>query len=130
MPITAKTLAACPSLKLIAVFAIGSDHVNLAACKEHGITVCNVPAASNESVAEHAIALYFALRRRVVQMHELTVGGEKWKETGSLAKEFGGLPPTCREETMGIFGGGELGVSPLCFHYFTRFTKSDTNLER
>lgn len=40
--------------------------VDLEACKERGVKVCNVPAASNEAVAEHTIALYFALRRCVV----------------------------------------------------------------
>jgi glycerate dehydrogenase len=66
VPITAEILAACPKLKLVAVFAIGTDMVDLEACKKHGVKVCNVPAASNESVAEHAISLYFALRRCVV----------------------------------------------------------------
>lgn len=66
VPITAATIAACPKLKLIAQFAIGTDMVDLEACKKHGVKVVNVPAASNESVAEHAIALFFALRRCIV----------------------------------------------------------------
>lgn len=66
VPITAEIVAACPKLKLVAVFAIGTDMVDLEACKKHRVKVCNVPAASNESVAEHAISLYFALRRCVV----------------------------------------------------------------
>ena len=74
------------------------------------MTVCNVPAASNEAVAEHALALYFALRRNVVYMHELTAEGQKWPEKGSLAQDFGRIPNTCRAETMAIFGGGELGT--------------------
>jgi len=111
VPITSSTLAACPKLKLIAVFAIGSNHIDLAACKDHHVTVCNIPAASNEAVAEHAIALYFALRRNVVRMHELTAGGQRWVEKGSLAKDFGSIPNTCRDEVMAIFGGGELGKS-------------------
>lgn len=66
VPISAETLARCPKLKLIAEFGVGTDMLDLAACKKHGVQVCNVPAASNEAVAEHAIALYFALRRNVV----------------------------------------------------------------
>ena len=66
VPITADTLSKCPRLKLIAVLAIGTDMIDLAACKEHGVQVCNVPAASNEAVAEHAIALFFALRRNII----------------------------------------------------------------
>lgn len=70
VPISAETIAICAKrrLKLIAVHAIGYDMIDLKACKEHGIKVCNVPGASNEAVAEHAVALFFALRRRVVGM--------------------------------------------------------------
>lgn len=109
IPITRSTLAACPKLKLVAVFAVGSNHIDLAACKDYQVTVCNIPAANHESVAEHAIALYFALRRNVVGMHEITAGGERWVEKGSLAKDFGSIPNSCRDEVMAIFGGGELG---------------------
>ncbi|KAH8592298.1 2-hydroxyacid dehydrogenase-like protein [Bisporella sp. PMI_857] len=110
VPITAGVLAACPSLKLVAVWAIGSDHIDLAACKEKGVRVCNIPAASNEAVAEHAISLYFSLRRRIVYLHELTRAGKEWVSRGSLAGEFGGkIPGTAREEVLSVFGAGELG---------------------
>ena len=118
IPVSAATIAACPNLKLVAVCAIGSDHVDLAACKERGITVSNVPAASVEAVAEHAIALFFALRRNVVGMHQLTVKGDEWGKTGSLAGQFGGMPGTCRDDVMGIFGAGELGP-PLSLLLFS-----------
>ncbi|KAH9213686.1 D-isomer specific 2-hydroxyacid dehydrogenase [Leptodontidium sp. 2 PMI_412] len=100
VPITEETLQACPDLKLIAVLAIGTDMIDLAACKKYGVTVCNVPAASVESVAEHAIALFFAARR-------------KWGKTGSLKGEFGECPGTCREEVVGIVGGGNR-VATIC----------------
>ena len=89
--------------------------IDLDTCKAHGVTVSNVPAASNEAVAEHAIALYFAVRRNVVQMHEMTMQGEEWPARGSLISFWGGLPSTCRQEVMGIFGGGELGMSSFPF---------------
>lgn len=116
VPITAATLAVCPKLKLIAVLAIGVDMIDLVACREKGVIVSNVPAASNESVAEQAIALFFALRRRVVSMHELTVAGERWGKQVTLKGEFGDCPRTCRQEVVGILGGGELGnrVATIC----------------
>ncbi|KAL2072088.1 hypothetical protein VTL71DRAFT_11431 [Oculimacula yallundae] len=116
VPITEETLQACPDLKLIAVLAIGTDMIDLEACRKYGVTVCNVPAASNESVAEHAVALFFAARRKVVRLHRLTVNGGDWAKTGSLKDEFGELPGTCREEIVGIIGGGELGnrVANIC----------------
>src|SRR4051812_48392926 len=51
VPINATTISQLPNLKLIAVFAIGCDHIDLEACKRYKVTVCNVPAASNEAVA-------------------------------------------------------------------------------
>jgi glycerate dehydrogenase len=76
--------------------------------------VTNVPAASNESVAEHAIALFFALRRNIVGMHDRTKGGdgEEWVRKYSLRSKLWGCPRTCREEVVGILGGGELGIPP------------------
>lgn len=109
IPITEATLSVCPRLKLVAVMAIGTDMIDLAACKKHRVTVSNVPAASNESVCEHAIALYFALRRNVVRMHDLTSMGSLWRQKMTLKSEFGECPRTCRQEIAGIFGGGELG---------------------
>ena len=46
-------------------------------------------------------------------MHGLTVSGGEWGKTGSLKNEFGECPGTCREEVVGIIGGGELGESTL-----------------
>ena len=46
--ISASTLDACPNLKFVAVMAIGFDMVDLEACKERGVKVANVPAASSE----------------------------------------------------------------------------------
>ena len=84
--------------------------IDLAACKARNILLTNVPAASVESVAEHAIALFFALRRNVIGMHDLTRGGEEWMQKWSLKNEFGPCPGTAREEIMGILGSGELGM--------------------
>lgn len=96
--------------------------ISLVACQAHNVLVTNVPAASIEAVAEHALALFFALRRNVIGMHELTVGTDEWVKKWSLKGEFGGCPGTCREEVVGILGGGELGAfyalfsSRFCFH--------------
>lgn len=111
VPLTAALLdpAVSPRLRLVAIVAIGSDMIDLAACAARGITVCNVPAASNEAVSEHAIALYMAVRRRIVDLHALTVEGVRWPELGTLKGDFGDLPGTWREEVVGIIGAGDLG---------------------
>ena len=95
--------------------------IDLSACKTHGVTVTNVPAASHESVSEHAIALFFALRRNIVGMHDITRGGEEWVKKYSLKDEFGFCPGTCREEVVGILGGGELGIYLLLLLFSFNF---------
>jgi len=94
--------------------------ISLVACQAHNVLVTNVPAASIEAVAEHALALFFALRRNVVVLHELTVGTDEWVKKLSLKGEFGGCPGTCREEVVGILGGGELGTFYALFssHFY------------
>ena len=84
--------------------------IDLPACRVRNILVTNVPAASVESVAEHAIALFFALRRNIVGMHDLTVGGEEWVKKYSLKDDFGECPGSCKEEVVGVLGGGKLGM--------------------
>ncbi|KAM0148936.1 hypothetical protein ACHAQE_009605 [Botrytis cinerea] len=115
--LTSTILSQLPNLKHIAILAIGTDHVDIAYCKEHGISVSNVPAANSEAVSEHGLTLYMALRRNVVGMHERTREGKEWKEKGSLSKHFyGGLMSGFKGEVVGIVGGGELGnrVANLC----------------
>lgn len=86
--------------------------VDIPACMAAGITVHNVPAASNESVAEHAISLYFSIRRKIPRMQRCLVESTFWQEKGTTSSVFGPLPRTARGETVGIIGGGELGTSP------------------
>ncbi|KAF4637399.1 hypothetical protein G7Y89_g697 [Cudoniella acicularis] len=109
-PINAATLAQCSSnLRLIAVMAAGYEIIDLAACRERGVQVCNIPSASAEAVAEHAIALYLAVKRRIVELHTVTKEGLEWPERKLTIHRFGYLPRTCRSETMGIVGYGTLG---------------------
>ncbi|WP_019581922.1 D-2-hydroxyacid dehydrogenase [Pseudomonas mandelii] len=54
-----------PNLRFICVAATGYDCIDLAACRDFAVTVCNVPAYSAQSVAESVIASIFALRRQL-----------------------------------------------------------------
>ena len=56
-PITDKTLAACPSVKLICVLATGYNVVDCDAAKKRGIPVCNVPAYGTAAVAQFTFSL-------------------------------------------------------------------------
>ncbi|OCL02814.1 hypothetical protein AOQ84DRAFT_357203 [Glonium stellatum] len=106
--------AVTPNLRLVAVMATGTDCVDLEACKARGVRVVNCPNANIDSVSEHAISLYFAARRRVVQMHNATLAEpSEWKAKQTLTRlmRFGdGKPPlSCRDEILGIVGYGSLG---------------------
>ncbi len=54
-----------PKLKLVATRSTGFDHIDLGACKENNITVCNVPTYGENTVAEHTFALILSISRNV-----------------------------------------------------------------
>ncbi|CZR68183.1 related to SER33-3-phosphoglycerate dehydrogenase [Phialocephala subalpina] len=110
VPLSRECLQQCTSeLRLVAAMAAGYDIIDLEACRERGIKVCNIPSASAESVAEHAFSLYLAVKRRIVELDALTRAGTEWPEKKTAIHRFGGLPKTWRSETLGIIGYGTLG---------------------
>ena len=70
-----RVFAACPRLRLLSLWGTGTDHVDLAAAARHGVTVCNTPAVSAVSIAEHALALLLAVARRIPQLDAATRAG-------------------------------------------------------
>ena len=55
--ITEEVFESCPNLKYVGLFATGFNNVDLNAASRHGAVVCNVPAYSTDSVAQHTFAL-------------------------------------------------------------------------
>jgi glycerate dehydrogenase len=100
-------LGSLPSLKLIAVTATGYDCVDVAAAKELGIPVSNVPTYGTDSVSQFAFAQLLELCHRV-SMHDAAVREGRWQTCGSFSFwltpqiELAGL-------TMGIIGFGRIG---------------------
>lgn len=97
--------AAGPQLKMVANYAVGFDNVDVAEAKKRGILVTNAPTPEiNESVAEHAIALIFALAHRIVETDQFTRGGKYhgWGPEMLLGTDIAG-------KTLGIIGGGAIG---------------------
>jgi glycerate dehydrogenase len=67
-------LAQLPLLRFICVAATGYDCIDLAACREFGVVVSNVPAYSAHSVAEPVITSIFALRSRCRATRLVNIG--------------------------------------------------------
>lgn len=103
----ATELAALPELRYIGVLATGYNVVDVAAARERGIAVTNVPAYSTPSVAQHVFALLLELTRGVGHHAELVRAG-RWSASPDFAfwatpqVELAGL-------TFGIVGFGAIG---------------------
>ncbi|KAL9105969.1 MAG: hypothetical protein Q9227_008924 [Pyrenula ochraceoflavens] len=110
VPITPADLDACPNLKLVAVMATGMEWVDKQACKERGVMVINCPGSNIPAVSEHALAFYFAARKRIVELTNITRTTDLWIEKGTLRSRFTeGFPLGCAGECVGIIGYGMLG---------------------
>ena len=73
--LAADVLARFPQLKLVATRSTGYDHIDLAYCAAHDITVCNVPDYGDSTVAEHVFALLLGIARHLVEAVERTRRG-------------------------------------------------------
>jgi phosphoglycerate dehydrogenase-like enzyme len=99
-----------PHLKLLAIMATGMDWVDKEYCATRGISVINSPQSNISSVSEHAMGLYFAARKKIVEMHIRTTTTDEWAREGSLTKKFlDGPPLTASQEVLGVVGYGALG---------------------
>lgn len=88
-----------PQLRMIAVCGIGTDAIDLATAKEMGIVVSNVPGRTAPVVAEHALALLFAVARRLAfQTIEMKQG--RWTRLDGVY---------LRGKTLGVIGLGAIG---------------------
>ncbi len=88
-----------PKLKMISIYGIGYDNVDLKTASELGITVTNTPGYSGIAVAEMALALMLAVSRRLVQNDRL-IRKNQW------AREYAGQ---LYGKTLGVIGTGNIG---------------------
>jgi len=98
--------AAGPQLKIVANYAVGYDNFDLAAAKQRNVVMTNTPDVLTESVAEHAIALIFAITRRIVESDQFMRDG---KYTGWAPMIF--LGNDLVGKTLGLVGFGRIGAA-------------------
>jgi D-lactate dehydrogenase len=100
--INRQVMESMPSLKLIATRSTGTDHIDLAAARERGITVCNVPEYGANTVAEHTFGLILGLSRRIFLAHDRVSGGD-FRLAGLQGFDLKG-------KTLGVVGAGAIGL--------------------
>jgi len=74
-----------PQVKALFRSGSGLDALPLDYAKTHGLGVYNTPESISESVAEHAVALLFALARHIVQFDNQVHRGT-WDSSGSQTR--------------------------------------------
>ena len=102
-PVNAAVIGAMQRSRAIVRYGIGVDNVDLAAARDRGIPVCNVPDYCIDEVADHTLAFILGLTRQVAAQSRLVHDGG-WKLVA---------PPdqfrTLASMTCGVVGFGRIG---------------------
>ncbi len=112
-----------PSLRVIATYSVGFDHIDLAAAKARGIRVANTPDAVTIATAEIAMLLILGSARRAPEgerlLRDRKWGG--WQPMQLIGQRLDG-------KRLGIFGFGKIGQAvakrarafDMAIHYYSR----------
>ena len=98
--------AAGPQLKIVANYAVGYDNIDIKAAAEQNVIITNTPEVLTESVAEHTIALIFAISRRIVESDQFMRDGKYfgWAPMMFLGNDL-------VNKTLGLVGLGRIGTA-------------------
>src|SRR2546430_4830317 len=104
---TAARFAKAPKLKLVITAGIGSDHVDLQAAMDRGITVAEVTYCNSISVAEHVVMMILALVRNYIPSHQWVLdGGWNIADCASRSYDLEGMQ-------VGTVAAGRIGSAVL-----------------
>ncbi len=102
--ISATALRRFQRLRMVVRNGVGFDNVDIAAARELGIPVCNVPDYGTEEVADHTLALTLALQRNVFPaLQDVRKGVWQWRVAHSTRR--------LRGQRFGIVGAGRIGTA-------------------
>lgn len=104
--VTDDLLERLPNLKLIVTRSAGYDHIDVAAARERGIPVCNVPEYGAHMIAEQAFGLLLAVARNIVKGHNRYLQERLFSDQGLQGIELYG-------KTLGVIGTGRIGLHSI-----------------
>ena len=105
--LTAERIAKAPNLKLALTAGIGSDHVDLQAAIERGITVAEITYCNSNSVAEHIVMQMLSLVRNYIPSYKQVVeGGWNIADCVSRSYDIEGMH-------VGTVAAGRIGLRAL-----------------
>lgn len=100
-------IAALPkSVKALATFSVGTDHIDLDAARRRSLTVTNTPGVLTDATADIAMLLLLATARRASEGERLMRSGAwtGWRPTQLMGLDLAG-------KTLGIVGMGRIGMA-------------------
>ena len=120
--LTRERIEKAKNLKLAVTAGIGSDHVDLEAAIEHGVTVAQVTGSNSISVAEHAVMMILALVRNYLPAHQWVLDGG-WNIADCVTRSY-----DLEGMTVGTIAAGRIGLAVLRrlkpfdvdLHYYAR----------
>lgn len=101
LPLNGDVIRGCRNLKLLSVAFTGVDHIDMAACRERGITVCNCAGYSTCAVADLVFGLLISLYRNIIPCD--SVCRREGTKDGLVGFELEG-------KTFGVIGTGAIGL--------------------
>ncbi|MBY5539149.1 NAD-dependent formate dehydrogenase [Rhizobium leguminosarum] len=126
--LTAERIAKAPKLKLALTAGIGSDHVDLQAAIDRGITVAEVTYCNSISVSEHVVMMILGLVRNYVPSYQWVVKGG-WNIADCVTRSY-----DVEGMHVGTVAAGRIGLAVLKrlkpfdvhLHYTDRHRLPDT----
>ena len=105
--LTAERIAAAPQLKLAITAGIGSDHVDLQAAMDGGITVAEVTYCNSISVSEHVVMMILALVRNYIPSYQRVIEGG-WNIADCVSRSY-----DVEGMQVGTLGAGRIGSAVM-----------------
>ena len=105
--LTAERIAKATKLKLAVTAGIGSDHIDLPAAINHGVTVAEVTYSNSISVSEHVVMMILSLVRNYIPSYQWVINGG-WNIADCVERSY-----DLEGMQVGTVGAGRIGSAVL-----------------